>query len=57
MVPENEYHPYYKPYIAELADSKLSIVDCLKQTGKELNLVLNKLPKEKQMYRYVFNIS
>jgi uncharacterized damage-inducible protein DinB len=52
MVPENEYHPYYKPYIDPLASSGKSIVEILRETQNELNAVLSDLPAEKEDYRY-----
>ena len=40
MVPENEYHPYYKPYIDPLASSEKSIV-----ARESTSDTLNKLDK------------
>lgn len=52
MVPENEYHPYYKSYIVDLAASGKSIVQILIANQQEVNSVLSNLPEEKQNYRY-----
>ena len=52
MVRENEYHPYYKPYIYDLASSGKSIVQVLTETSIELERVLSNLPKEKEVYVY-----
>lgn len=52
MVPENEYHPYYKSYIHDLASSGKSIVQILTETSAELNQVLMNLPEEKENYQY-----
>ena len=52
MVPENEYHPYYKSYIDPLASSGKSIVEVLRETQNETNAVLSNLPEDKENYRY-----
>ena len=52
MVPENEYHPYYKPYINNLAASGKSIVEVLRENQNEVSAVLSNLPEEKEHYRY-----
>jgi hypothetical protein len=52
MVPENEYHPYYKSYIHDLASSGKSIVEVLRETQNEVNAILSNLPQEKENYRY-----
>ena len=52
MVPENEYHSYYKSYIHVLAASGKSIVQVLVENQKEVNSVLSNLSEEKQQYRY-----
>ena len=52
MVPENEYHPYYKSYIDPLASSGKSIVEVLRETQNEVNAVLSNLPEEKESYSY-----
>lgn len=52
MVPENEYHPYYKSYIDPLASSGKSIVEVLRETQNETNTLLSNLPEEKEDYRY-----
>ena len=52
MVPENEYHPYYKPYIHDLASSGKSIVQVLIEGQKAANDLLSTLPEEKHLYRY-----
>jgi len=52
MVPENEYHPYYKLYIHELALSGKSIIEVLKENQQEVNSLLSNLPIEKENYCY-----
>lgn len=52
MVPENEYHPYYKSYIYDLASSGKTITEVLHENQSEVNQVLKNLPKDKHMYRY-----
>ena len=52
MVPENEYHPYYKSYIHDLASSGKSITQVLMENQKDVNDLLMHLPQEKEMYRY-----
>ncbi|MFD2568014.1 DinB family protein [Pseudotenacibaculum haliotis] len=52
MVPENEYNPYYKPYIHDLASSGKSITQVLIESQKEVNAVLATLPEDKELYRY-----
>lgn len=52
MVPENEYHPYYKSYIHQLASSGKTIQEVLFENQSEVNQVLKNLSKEKEMYRY-----
>ena len=52
MVPENEYHPYYKSYIHGLASSGKTIKEVLLENQSEVNELLMNLPKEKEMYRY-----
>ena len=52
MVPENEYHPYYKSYIHDLSASGKSIVQVLIENQQEVNTLLSALPKEKEMHRY-----
>lgn len=52
MVPENEYHPYYKSYIHDLASSGKSITEVLSENQHTVNQVLENLPEEKHMYRY-----
>jgi uncharacterized damage-inducible protein DinB len=52
MVPENEYHPYYKSYIEEVASTGKSIVQVLTENQQEVNSVLYNLPEEKENYRY-----
>ena len=52
MIPENEYHPYYKSYIADLATSGKSIVQVLIENQEEVNSNLSELPKNKESYRY-----
>ncbi len=52
MVPENEYHPYYKSYIADLAASGKSIVQVLIENQQEVNSALSNLSEEKHDYRY-----
>ena len=52
MVPENEYHSYYKPYIHDLASSGKSIVQVLTETGISLEEALSNLPKAKEDYIY-----
>ena len=46
MIPENEYHPYYKSYIADLAASGKSIVQVLIENQEEVNSHLSELPKK-----------
>lgn len=52
MVPENEYNPYFKPFIEDLSKSGKSIVENLQETGRFLEEVVSSLPKEKELYRY-----
>lgn len=52
MVPANEYHPYYKSYIADLASSGKPIVQVLTENQQEVNSLLSNLSNEKQNYRY-----
>lgn len=52
MVPENEYHPYYKSYIHGLASSGKTIKEVLLENQSEVNELLMNLPEEKEMYRY-----
>lgn len=52
MVPENEYHPYYQPFIQPLASSGKTVVEVLRETQNEINAVLSNLPKEKEDHRY-----
>ena len=52
MVPENEYHPYYKSYIHDLASSGKTITEVLLENQNEVNQALKNLPKDKEMHRY-----
>jgi uncharacterized damage-inducible protein DinB len=52
MVPENEYHPYYKSYIHDLASSGKSIVEVLIESQRQTYDVLSSLPEDKYEYRY-----
>ena len=52
MLPENEYHPYFKTYIDVLTNNGLSIIENLIKTGQELEELVSNLPKEKENYRY-----
>jgi uncharacterized damage-inducible protein DinB len=52
MVPENEYHSYYQPYMDVLNLNGESIVEVLRKTHSEANAVLSNLPEEKEHYRY-----
>ena len=52
MVPENEYHPYYKSYIDPYASGGKSIVEVLRETQNATNALLSNLPEEKEHYRY-----
>lgn len=52
MLPENEYHPYFKTYIDVLTNNGLSIIENLVKTGQELEELVSNLPKEKEDYKY-----
>lgn len=52
MIPENEYNPYYKPYIHDLTSSGKSIAEVLTESQEQVNAVLASLPEEKEDYRY-----
>lgn len=52
MVQENEYHPYYKPYIDSLSKNGKSIVENMIDSGNELENVLSNISKEEESYIY-----
>ena len=51
MVSENEYAPYFKQYI-KLVDTNKSIVENLKESKQEFNIVLENISKEKHNFAY-----
>ena len=52
MIPENEYHPYFKPYIEELSKNGKSIIENLIDSKKTLNTLLSNIPENKKSYAY-----
>ncbi len=52
MVPENEYNPYFKSFIEDLARNGKTIVENLEETGKFLEQVVAMTPPEKELYAY-----
>ena len=52
MLPENEYHPYFKTYIDPLVSNGKSIIENLIETGSFLEAIVSNLPKEKELYIY-----
>tara|TARA_R110001632_G_scaffold232643_1_gene374004 strand:- start:108 stop:617 length:510 start_codon:yes stop_codon:yes gene_type:complete len=52
MLSEDEYHPYFKTYIDHLTKNGLSIIENLIETSSELEEVVAKLPKEKELFVY-----
>ena len=49
MLPENEYHPYFKTYIDPLVSNGKSIIENLIETGRFLEAIVSNLPKEKEL--------
>ena len=49
---DNEFAPYYKPYINAVAGNGKSIIENLEATLSEVLSRLEKLPQDKQEYRY-----
>lgn len=52
MLPSNEYHPYFKSFVEDLADNGKSIVENLQETGQFLEEVVAMTPPEKELYVY-----
>lgn len=52
MLPSNEYHPYFKSFVEDLADNGKSIVENLQETGQFLEEVVAMTPPEKELYAY-----
>jgi len=51
-LPNNEYAPFYGPYIEALAKSDKSILENLENTHTQFVNLLKDLPEEKQLFRY-----
>lgn len=47
-----EYASFYQPYIKVLLDNDKGIIENLKGSLLEFELLLNDIPKEKQLYQY-----
>ncbi len=48
----NEYAPYFKSYIDLLEKNEASLIDNMKITKVEAELLFTSIPEEKQQYRY-----
>lgn len=52
MIPSDEYNPYYKSFIEDLANNGKSIVENLKETSDTLKEVVSNISPDKELYVY-----